>query len=924
MKKLLTLFLLVITIQCPAQYLESSGELSGHSISIQGQGYSQGTRAVNFRGNIFHFYGKDMCLTCNEDYYFYKTSTTGTATNITFPYNTYVSNYNVTGYEDQHGNTYMQWETDYIGNFGGGLYNITGGYSSTLFKFTNNTIKWIIDFEPASTFYSDMDDNLYVQYNDHRIKKYDSTGTLIDSALFTTQTLPDFMDSLGGFYRYRNDSLIKFDFANNTLWQIYLPGSTVSYAMQGPEIFTSTAATITMVSLNGTVTSYPNASGIACNQYDLNGNYYQGASQKYNLNTGLVYNDTTVHFTSTLMDRTGRYYAFGYKEFLNLTTPTTYFLAPDYFREYTIGPLFNSHWFSWYQVFSTDPIDKNIDFNISTGFTYGFCNGGPGINTINFKYDKYPQPLSYLGVRVELSDSSGNFNNPVLLGITTTNQLKFNFPPGIIAGNNYRVRVIPNLQGYTYSNNVSPNFRIKQTPTANIAYSNCVLLSPVYNQIGFCDSLLLYAQTSSNAPTYLWENITSLGQGQYLYYNLGNTASIYLSQVKDYTRLTITDSSGCYNLTTVMPQKLNFSSSAISYTDTLNSNIYHTISLVPRYAYSADTIWGDFVFKNISSYYFNVDSAGPGWHYFYAAFVPQNVYGTPLCGNDTLVDSVYVYGYAAATLTAAGTTQLCVGDTATALITLKGTAPFTFYLKENNVRIGPFTTTQNTYTYKKSTTGPATITLKMDSVFDANGSQYSMFNGTVGLLFTNTVVPQVVATGPTSFCVGDSVRLSRTYNFPLYTYSWMRNGTLIPGASSVYYAKVGGVYSIKTSYQGCTKYTNSVTVSVPCSPPVPGDNDKHGNDTDNDAAMDNATAEPTITFTTDRSKILITCPTEFNLQSIALYDMSGRLVDKLVGRNKNTTEFTYTLPQLSNGVYTMQVVCNNKYVNKKITVSSGR
>ncbi|MBK7388515.1 MAG: T9SS type A sorting domain-containing protein [Bacteroidetes bacterium] len=76
------------------------------------------------------------------------------------------------------------------------------------------------------------------------------------------------------------------------------------------------------------------------------------------------------------------------------------------------------------------------------------------------------------------------------------------------------------------------------------------------------------------------------------------------------------------------------------------------------------------------------------------------------------------------------------------------------------------------------------------------------------------IVPGIiVANGPVNFCQGDSVTLSAS---PGYSYFWKKYGVVIPNANSQFITvKSNGSYKATlTSFQGCSKTTNKISIVV--------------------------------------------------------------------------------------------------------------
>lgn len=73
----------------------------------------------------------------------------------------------------------------------------------------------------------------------------------------------------------------------------------------------------------------------------------------------------------------------------------------------------------------------------------------------------------------------------------------------------------------------------------------------------------------------------------------------------------------------------------------------------------------------------------------------------------------------------------------------------------------------------------------------------------------------ITATGPTTFCQGDQVKLQANYG-STYNYQWFKYGNAIPGANTRnYFANTNGTYKVEvTTAYGCSKKSTATTVGV--------------------------------------------------------------------------------------------------------------
>jgi hypothetical protein len=157
-----------------------------------------------------------------------------------------------------------------------------------------------------------------------------------------------------------------------------------------------------------------------------------------------------------------------------------------------------------------------------------------------------------------------------------------------------------------------------------------------------------------------------------------------------------------------------------------------------------------------------------------------------------------------ATITPSGPTTFCAG-TGVTLSANSGTGYAYQWFKYGNVIPGATNqtlTVTNSAKYKVQVTNSSGCTKKSATV-------------------TTTSIPlptaQITAQGPTTFCAGDSVRLTANTGTGL-TYQWKKYANPIAGAtSSGYTAKNAGKYKVVvTNATGCSRTSNAIVVTVPC------------------------------------------------------------------------------------------------------------
>ncbi|MEO8146911.1 MAG: SBBP repeat-containing protein [Bacteroidia bacterium] len=129
-----------------------------------------------------------------------------------------------------------------------------------------------------------------------------------------------------------------------------------------------------------------------------------------------------------------------------------------------------------------------------------------------------------------------------------------------------------------------------------------------------------------------------------------------------------------------------------------------------------------------------------------------------------------------------------------------------------------------TYQWKKGTTviaGAAGIsyyakTAASYKVLVTNSGGCTKLSVTAKIVYGNPTAT-ITASGPTSFCAGDSVIFTANSGAG-FTYQWKKGTTNIAGATGISYtAKTAGIYKVVVaSSNGCTKLSTGKTVTVNC------------------------------------------------------------------------------------------------------------
>ena len=162
----------------------------------------------------------------------------------------------------------------------------------------------------------------------------------------------------------------------------------------------------------------------------------------------------------------------------------------------------------------------------------------------------------------------------------------------------------------------------------------------------------------------------------------------------------------------------------------------------------------------------------------------------------------------------------------------------------------------------------------------------------------------IIANGPTTFCLGDSVLLSSANTGTNLSYKWKLNGVNITGATyESYTAKVAGKYKVRVTdnTNGCASTSAVVKVKVPCK-----------------VIDDNLVAEDDA-LKVYPNPISTSCVISFAIfqssnVSLKIFDLQGRLIRTLADESMNsgTHSFTWNAQdengnETDEGIYLLQL-----------------
>lgn len=178
------------------------------------------------------------------------------------------------------------------------------------------------------------------------------------------------------------------------------------------------------------------------------------------------------------------------------------------------------------------------------------------------------------------------------------------------------------------------------------------------------------------------------------------------------------------------------------------------------------------------------------------------VSGSPATSNSI---AMQVNPLPAATLTSSGPTTFCSGTNPLTLTANSGTGLSYQWYKSSNPLSGA-----NSISYIPTSTGTYKVL-----VTNANGC--TKFSTNISVTVNALPPASVTASGPLTFCAGDSVVLTANSGAGL-TYQWRKGSNNISGATSISYtAKTAGTYRVVVSNaSGCTKSSATRKVVINC------------------------------------------------------------------------------------------------------------
>ncbi|MBK9637004.1 MAG: DNRLRE domain-containing protein [Bacteroidetes bacterium] len=238
-----------------------------------------------------------------------------------------------------------------------------------------------------------------------------------------------------------------------------------------------------------------------------------------------------------------------------------------------------------------------------------------------------------------------------------------------------------------------------------------------------------------------------------------------------------------------------------------------------------------------------------------------------------------------------GSFAFCTGTTLT--LSVDSVAGHTFQWKKNNVNIGGAI-----YSHLSVTT-PGTYVVRVTNA--------------CGLISRDTVVctevinpsPGVTASGPLTFCAGQSVTFTAAV-YPGVTHQWRKNNVDIVGATnSTYTATQSGTYLVKQTANGCVKYSAGKIVNVNCR--------------EGEFLAENYTVEVYPMPIQNGATIVVGGDVNYSEVQFQLFDLSGKLIHQFAAEGISTE---FHKGSLMSGMYLLKTLSADKPIgiNKVLLV----
>ncbi len=465
-KPLLILFFLLQYKTSYCQYFEWSITLQNIS-SSQSASIGLLSADIDYNGNQLLTFDQKPCLLCTHETYFLKRGN---------PRDWYVGGFNFFLL----GNKHKMFGDKENNSFYFGSINKTlniAGVNTHLFSNTDTLA--FLKFDTAGVCMWAQNRilrNAYVDYNGNSYLIDDSLLTLYNPSGQMQWQRPRnatniMVDTASNYFQYYGGNLVKFDSSGVAQWQLAVNSNTYFFTRLRTRLFVRTGILTSEIDLNNG--SILNTSGYGGDAYDSKGNYYNstytykndtnGVSWQFNLKD----NGLSTIFSSQ-MDISDNIYGIKTIDMAYLGTAHDLFIPPNSY--YYNDPRVYTYYSAKIAAYKISPYDTLENGTILTGDVKAIC--AKGSIDVQFTLNNYYVQYYDQGFSVEISDSSGCFAFPIVIGTGNRSPIACNIPYFNLSGNNYRIRVVSNTTPkITGSSNALP-LTSYQSASPQITFSN--------------------------------------------------------------------------------------------------------------------------------------------------------------------------------------------------------------------------------------------------------------------------------------------------------------------------------------------------------------------------------------------------------------------------------------------------------------------
>lgn len=384
----------------------------------------------------------------------------------------------------------------------------------------------------------------------------------------------------------------------------------------------------------------------------------------------------------------------------------------------------------------------------------------------------------------ELSDQNGSFENPVSIGTlngTASGTINAIIPPNTPEGMHYRIRVVSS-DSVRNGGDAGLDLAIHGVPSVTIsANGNTTLCSGSSVQLN---------ATGNGSTTFQWFKNGNILAGQ-------TSTAFTASDGGDYTCV-ITNGYGCSFTSNSITVIVNPKPAANIYpggatTFCTGGSVTFTCNTGNNFSYQWQKNGNNISGATGTSY-----TATTSGDY---TIIITNQYG---CSTTSSVTTVTVNAKPAAVVTAAGPTTFCSGSSV--VLNANTGNGLAYQWQKNSANISGATSSS----YQASNSGTYRVIV-------SNASGCSKTSNSVGVTKNPTPSATIAASGPTTFCLGDSVIFTANAG-PGLSYQWKKDAANIIGATNISYtAKLAGNYKVQVTNQySCKKTSPGITVTVNC------------------------------------------------------------------------------------------------------------